>query len=144
MLRSGALADMERRGVEFVNVYGVDNCLIKMGDPTFLGYCVHKGIDCAPKVVAKLNPEEPGKILFSFIYYLSYHFITNKCKLVGVVCLNNGKPGVIEYSEIDKELAKKINPNNGKLYYNAAHVCMNMFSVNFLRNVCDSKLEELP
>jgi len=119
---SGALADMEKRGVEFVFVYGVDNCLIKMADPIFFGYCFEKQLDCSPKVVAKLNPEEP----------------------VGVVCINNGKQGVIEYSEIDKELAKKTDPKTGKLIYDEAHVCMNMFSVDFLKKICRSKLNSLP
>lgn len=122
LLKHGALNDMKKRGIEMVYIYGVDNVLIKMADPIFAGYCFDKDIDCAAKIVAKAYPEEP----------------------VGVVCLNNNKACVIEYSEIDKELATKIDPNTGKLYYNTAHVCMNMVSYNFLKKFCESYLDQLP
>ncbi len=57
---TGALQDMQDRGVEMVLVYGVDNCLIKMADPIFYGYCFENNLDCAAKVVTKAYPEEAG------------------------------------------------------------------------------------
>jgi len=122
LLSSGALDDMERKGIQIVFVYGVDNCLVKMADPIFFGYCFEKNIDCASKVVSKSYPEEP----------------------VGIICLIDGKPGVLEYSEIDKDIEKMVDPKTGKLLYNTAHICMNSFSLNFLKKICSSKLDKLP
>jgi UDP-N-acetylglucosamine/UDP-N-acetylgalactosamine diphosphorylase len=62
---------------------------------------------------------------------------------VGVVCLVDGKPGVMEYSELD-EKHRNLKDENGKLVYGASHICMNLYSVAFLKKVAATRLKTLP
>jgi UDP-N-acetylglucosamine pyrophosphorylase len=48
------LDDMAGRGVKYVDCYGVDNVLVRVADPTFLGYFIDKGVSAAAKVVRKV------------------------------------------------------------------------------------------
>ncbi|KAG8043433.1 hypothetical protein GUJ93_ZPchr0458g22548 [Zizania palustris] len=49
------LEDMSARGVKYVDCYGVDNALVRVADPTFLGYFIDKGVSSAAKVVRKVH-----------------------------------------------------------------------------------------
>ena len=50
--------DMRRRGVKYLHAYCVDNVLVKVADPVFVGYAIQNGADSANKVVEKAFPEE--------------------------------------------------------------------------------------
>ena len=55
----GCLADMRRRGVEHVHAYCVDNALVKVGDPEYVGFCLERGVDAGAKVISKAYPRNP-------------------------------------------------------------------------------------
>ncbi|KAF9208168.1 UDP-N-acetylglucosamine pyrophosphorylase [Haplosporangium sp. Z 27] len=110
---TGVLANMRERKIEYLHAYCVDNCLVRVADPVFIGYCVQKNADCGAKVVRKKSPDEP----------------------VGVVCLRNETFNVVEYSEIDSEVANRINPKNGQLAFGAGNIANHFYTVDFLHRV---------
>lgn len=112
--REGILADMRTKGIKYVHMYCVDNCLVKVGDPAFIGACISSGTDCAAKCVEKTEPSES----------------------VGVFCRNSrGKMVVAEYSELDATTAQAINPETGRLMFGEANIANHFFTVDFLEKL---------
>lgn len=56
--KEGILADMERRRVKYLHVYCVDNILVKVADPVFMGYVIKAEAESANNMVEKAFPEE--------------------------------------------------------------------------------------
>ena len=122
LLTSNARTDMRKRGIEHVHAYCVDNCLVRVADPVFIGFAASKNVDIATKVVRKRNANEP----------------------VGLILLRNGKPDVVEYSEIDKELAEEKDPKqHDVLKFRAANIVNHYYSFRFLESIEDWS-HELP
>ncbi|KAJ0980834.1 hypothetical protein J5N97_009089 [Dioscorea zingiberensis] len=112
---SKLLEDMAMRGVKYVDCYGVDNALVRVADPTFLGYFIDKGAAAAAKVVRKAYPQEK----------------------VGVF-VQQGRGGpliVVEYSEMDPAMSSEIDQITGQLHYCWSNVCLHMFTLDFLNQV---------
>jgi UDP-N-acetylglucosamine/UDP-N-acetylgalactosamine diphosphorylase len=114
LIGSGVVADMKKRGIEHIHAYCVDNCLVRVADPTFIGFAASKNVDIATKVVRKRNAKES----------------------VGLILQKNGKPDVVEYSEIDSATAEAKDPLNPEiLKFRAANIVNHYYSYNFLENI---------
>ena len=111
MERCGILLDMENRGIQYIHAFSVDNCLVKPADPVFIGYCISQGADCGNKVLCKSHAHEK----------------------VGVMAEKDGKPCVVEYSELSEKMAEMTDPLTGKLIYGAANICNHFYTFDFLQ-----------
>ncbi|KAK2594988.1 UDP-N-acetylglucosamine pyrophosphorylase [Conoideocrella luteorostrata] len=114
LIVSGVLDDMRKRGIEHIHAYCVDNCLVKVADPVFLGFSSSLDVDIATKVVRKRDATES----------------------VGLILSKNGKPDVVEYSEIDKATAEAEDPKHpGVLKFRAANIVNHYYSFRFLESI---------
>ncbi len=116
MLKDGVIYDMKARGIEWVFIGGVDNVLVKMVDPVLIGLAEEKHVLAAGKSIVKAGPKEK----------------------VGVFCKKNGKPSVIEYSEISEEMAAETTAD-GELKYGESHILCNLFNIKAIEKI--SKME---
>lgn len=110
---SGGLDDMNKRGIEYLFICGIDNCLVKMADPVFVGYHISEGAPACAKSFMKRTAEEKAAIF----------------------CYSEGKPFVIEYTEIPEELANA-RDENGAFIYGDTNVLNYIFNVNIIEELC--------
>ncbi|XP_060533380.1 UDP-N-acetylhexosamine pyrophosphorylase-like protein 1 [Cylas formicarius] len=117
---SGLLKQLKESGIKYVHVHGVDNILVRVADPIFIGKCIKDGIDCGAKVVLKTDPKEP----------------------LGVICQIEDKYQVIEYSEIPPETAES-KDEDGQLKFSAGNICSHFFTLDFLERVSNDHEDSL-
>lgn len=117
MFKNDIVKDMKQKGIEWIFIGPVDNPLVNMVDEILIGISKERGILEAGKSLVKANPEEK----------------------VGVFCKKNGKPSVIEYTEITKEMANAVDENNN-LLYGESHINCNMFNIKGLEIIGNQKL----
>ena len=117
MRLDGVLDDMKQKGIKWVFIGAVDNALLNMVDPILLGLTVCDGNQIGSKSVVKRSPEEP----------------------VGVFCKRNGKPGVIEYTELPTEMAHEVD-EEGELLFGESHIMCNLYSFEALEKISKERL----
>jgi UDP-N-acetylglucosamine/UDP-N-acetylgalactosamine diphosphorylase len=119
MLNSGAIDWLDSKGVKFLHICGIDNVLVKICDPVFIGYAFNEKAEVTTKVVKKVDYKES----------------------MGVLGMRGGKQGIIEYSELSEEMAK-LEDEKGKLVYFGGNILNHVFSLSFLKRIV-SNLDEL-
>ncbi|MFQ9934663.1 MAG: UTP--glucose-1-phosphate uridylyltransferase, partial [Lachnospiraceae bacterium] len=112
MYKSGVLDIVKREGIEWLNVFAVDNVLQRIADPVFVGAVISKGCAVGSKVVKKASPDEK----------------------VGVMCLEDGKPSIVEYYELTDELMNS-KDENGEPSYNYGVILNYLFRVEDLEKI---------
>jgi len=116
---SGVTDNMRERGVRYLYVYAVDNAVVRVSDPCFVGYCIQQDADVGVKVTPKANAGEK----------------------IGVLCKKGGRPAVVEYSDIKAEDAEAVN-EDGSLRLSTGSICIHFYSFQFLSTTCSP--ESLP
>lgn len=114
----GALKRMAEKGQDLLFYWQVDNPLCAIADPVFLGAHLAAGAEASTKIVEKTDPDER----------------------VGLVALRDGKPGVVEYSEMTPEQQREQTPA-GALAYRAGNIAVHLFGREFLEKVSDPTFE---
>lgn len=114
MVVDGMLQDVHERGLEWINVFAVDNVLQQIADPLFIGATLASGCESGAKVVRKAAPDER----------------------VGVLCTEDGKPSIAEYYEMTEEMATA-RKENGDLLYGFGVILNYLFREDKLEEIAD-------
>ncbi len=117
LMRAGLGEDLHKRGVEWLNIYAVDNVLQRIADPVFVGATIDSGVNCGAKVICKTNPYEK----------------------VGVLCMDGDKPDIIEYYELTEEMANQ-KDENGDLAYLYGAIMNYLFRLSKLEEIVSQKI----
>lgn len=117
LVNAGFLELIRKSGIEWLNVFSVDNVLQKIADPVFVGAVLENQCVCGSKVVAKADPNER----------------------VGVLCLEDGKPSIVEYYEMTDEMIH-LRDEKGTLLYNYGVILNYLFRVDTLVGIVDENL----
>jgi UDP-N-acetylglucosamine/UDP-N-acetylgalactosamine diphosphorylase len=113
----GVLAEMKEKNIKWVFVGGVDNILLRIVDPLLIGITISQGNKIASKSVKKASPKERA----------------------GVFCKIDGKPGIIEYSELPEEMAEE-RDEHGDLVYGDVNILSHLFSIDALDELSNIQL----
>ena len=95
MHKWGVAQKAQAAGVEWLNVFAVDNVLQRIADPCFVGAVIQNGCAAGSKVVRKCAPDEK----------------------VGVMCLEDGRPSIVEYYELTEDLMNAKDEKGDPAYY---------------------------
>lgn len=117
MIRAGLDKILADEGIEWINIFAVDNVLQRICDPCFVGATILSDVAVGAKVVRKAAPDEK----------------------VGVMCLEDGKPSIVEYYELSEDMMNA-KDENGDPAYNYGVILNYLFRTSELAKVTDDKM----
>lgn len=115
--KAGLDSVMYENGIKWLNVFAVDNVLQKIADPCFVGATIDEGSVCGAKVIRKANKDEK----------------------VGVLCLEDNHPSIIEYYELTDDMKDAVD-EKGEPAYNFGVILNYLFSVKELDGIVAKNL----
>ena len=117
-LKNAGLLDLiHENGIEWLNVFAVDNVLQRIADPCFIGATITENRSVGAKVVCKNHPDEK----------------------VGVMCLKDNHPSIVEYYELTPELRDAVD-EDGEPAYNFGVILNYLFKESELEDICENTL----
>jgi UDP-N-acetylglucosamine/UDP-N-acetylgalactosamine diphosphorylase len=117
MIKAGLDKTLHAEGIEWVNIFAVDNVLQRICDPTFVGATIEQKAEVGAKVVKKNAPDEG----------------------VGVMCLEDGRPSIVEYYELTQEMMDA-KDEAGEPAYNYGVILNYLFNVPALERIAKNEL----
>ena len=117
-VKAGLCEKAKKAGVEYINIFAVDNVCQRMADPCFVGAMIDGGYRSAAKVVSKATPEEK----------------------VGVLCLEDGKPSIVEYYELTEDMRYQTKAD-GELAYMYGVILNYLFKIEDYGNAVKPETE---
>lgn len=117
MMKWGVVDKIHEAGIEWLNVFAVDNVLQRIADPCFVGATILTDSDVGAKVVRKNAPDER----------------------IGVICLEDGRPSIVEYYELTEELMNA-KDENGEPAYSFGVILNYLFREKALEEIVARKL----
>ncbi len=117
MKNADLLEVVKKEGIEWLNIFAVDNVLQRIADPCFVGATLQKNCTVGAKVVRKNAPDEK----------------------VGVMCLEDGRPSIVEYYELTEELMNAKDAK-GDPAYNFGVILNYLFNEKALEGLLDGNL----
>lgn len=115
--KAGLLETLRREGIEWLNVFAVDNVLQRILDPCFVGATIRRGCTVGAKVVRKSAPDEK----------------------VGAICLEDGRPSIVEYYDMTPELMDA-KDEKGEPAYHFGVILNYLFQVEELTRIAEKSL----
>lgn len=119
---SGVLDKMKNRGIETITCFQVDNPLVKIIDPAFIGFHILYDSDVSSKAVKKTDPDEKVGLFVKFA---------------------NGKTGVVEYSDMTTEKQNQ-KDDNGELKFCMGNIAIHLFKVTYIEEITSGSDISLP
>ena len=117
MYKWGIAQKAMEAGVEWLNIFAVDNVLQRIADPVFVGAVLENQCVAGAKVVKKVTPDEK----------------------VGVMCLEDGRPSIVEYYELTEEM-RDAKDAAGDPAYNFGVILNYLFRISELEKIREKNL----